>query len=98
MLDIDFYFQTFPPHFIESLPILSPKRISKLSSNKQVFNQKSNLYDEGFWQKEGEKYNLLLSSWNDVLATNVVRGFLELNYSCAKNVELIIHEPLLENQ
>ena len=39
-----------PPHIIKNLPNMISKRISKLSSNEEVFNQEANLYNEGLRQ------------------------------------------------
>ena len=78
------------------------ERVSKLSSNEQVFNQEANLYNEGLKQagyKEKVKFvnpnnedrparsrrrNIIYfcPPWNDALATNLGRRFLELVDSC----------------
>ena len=91
-----------PPHIKKNLPRMISDRISKLSSNEQVFNQEANLYNEGLKQagyKEKVKYvnpnnedrparsrrrNIIYfcPPWNDALATNLGRRFLELVDSC----------------
>ena len=91
-----------PPHIKNNLPRMISERISKLSSNEQIFNQEANLYNEGLKQagyKEKIKYvntnnedrparsrkrKIIYFSppWNDALATNLGRRFLELVDSC----------------
>ena len=88
-----------PPHIKKNLPNMISDRISKLSSNEQVFNQEAALYNEGLKQagykdkikfvKKDENANVSRKSrkrniiyfcppWNDALATNIGRRFLEL--------------------
>lgn len=81
------------------------KRISKLSSNEEVFNQEANLYNEGLRQagytekikyihdvqpnrqNRTRKRNIIFfcPPWNDALATNLGRRFLELVDKCFKD-------------
>ena len=90
-----------PPHIKKNLPHMISERISKLSSNEQIFNQEANLYNEGlkqagykdkikFIRKENNDNNVgskrsrkrkiiyFCPPWNDALATNLGRRFLEL--------------------
>ena len=94
-----------PPHIIKNLPNMISKRISKLSSNEEVFNQEANLYNEGLRQagytekikyihdvqpnrqNRTRKRNIIFfcPPWNDALATNLGRRFLELVDKCFKD-------------
>ena len=86
-----------PPHIKKNLPNMISERISRLSSNEQIFNQEAALYNEGLKQagyKDKIKYvkkdenvrprsrkrNIIYfcPPWNDALATNLGRRFLEL--------------------
>ena len=91
-----------PPHIKKNLPRMISERISKLSSNDQVFNQGANLYNEGLKQagyrdkiqfvqtdpgdqprrSRGRNIIYFHPPWNDALATNLGRRFLEIVDSC----------------
>ena len=99
-----------PPHIKQNLPIMISKRISKLSSNEEVFNEEANLYNEGLRQAgyiekihyiQDDQPNNQSSSktrkrkiiyfcppWNDALASNLGRRFLELVDQCFKDTPL----------